>query len=180
MKRLCVRTSDGRLIWSMPVDEVLALAAGFAVTIEDSAAEASPSESPQPPSAAPDLFAGAQWGPKREGDVGSAPIVCRLWDAKIEGGRISWKDDRPADWPKKTAGTATVNAVIYIGVRVTGGGWQVSKFDWVRPGQTIKGDENLLGGYPGFTPRRGVDVAFCIASIDGRQRSSASNVVKWP
>ncbi len=59
--------------------------------------------------------------------------------------------------------------------------WQGGKFDWIRsPGQSVKGLENIEGGYNGLhAPPSGTRVAFAWTSEDGDERSNLATTT-WP
>lgn len=59
--------------------------------------------------------------------------------------------------------------------------WQGGKFDWIRsPGQSVKGLENIEGGYNGLRPPpSGTRVAFAWTSEDGDERSNLATTT-WP
>lgn len=124
-----------------------------------------------------DILANASWGPKKEGNPAKARIVCTLKSAIISGGQVRITDDRPS-WPRKFVSGDEVEAVIYIGVQVDGQ-WRVSKFEWLRPGQRSKTLHNIATGYTGLPIGKGSQVLFVIASVDGRERSTASPVVEF-
>jgi hypothetical protein len=75
-------------------------------------------------------------------------------------------------------GTTAVDAVIYIGVE-SSSGWRVSKFDWLRPGQSSKTLHNVTTGYTGLSIGKGSKVVFVVASVDGKERSNASQIITW-
>lgn len=124
-----------------------------------------------------DVLDGAEWGPKKEGNPSKARIVCRMFNLKYDGKSVTWDDDKPLSWPRKRVSSAIVNGVLYVAVK-RDGKWFASKFDWLRsPDQESKGLENIHAGYDGLRIQPGEAICFVFASIDGRERSSASEIV---
>jgi hypothetical protein len=179
-----VYQSVEKVIGTEKADELLAWAMSEKAKQED--AEANP---PEVTNNAPtvkesltvgeiDILANASWGPKKEGKPEAAKITTKLSGVSISGGQVRFSHSR--NWPVKMLnGTTAVNAVIYIGVQ-DGATWRVSKFDWLRPGQSSKTLHNISTGYTGLAIGKGSKVVFVVTSTDGKERSNASQVLVFP
>lgn len=113
---------------------------------------------------------GANYGNAKETIKMSSAII-------IQGdSRVNFKFD-PYSWPlNDDGGCDAIACMFYIqGDGITGG-----KFDWIRKGgQTVKGLENVKGGYQGHSmPAHGTDSWFMFVSCDGKQRMNAVKA-KW-
>jgi hypothetical protein len=99
-----------------------------------------------------------------------ATATAKLMSSHITSRQHTISDAPPASWPKKVV-KVQVQGIICLfyeqGGRIVGG-----KYDWLRPGQKVKGLENLHDGYNGHSmPAKGSQVWTCIVSVDEKQRS---------
>lgn len=99
----------------------------------------------------------------------NATITRKLHAADVSDGSVVLAFDE-LNWPvqgggKKTDGT--VHLFWKDGDQVVGG-----SFDAHAVGQTVKGLENVYGGYLGKRPAKGATVYFCMVSHDNAQRTN--------
>jgi hypothetical protein len=105
-----------------------------------------------------------------------ASATAKLSGATIAGGKLTFADPAPSSWPTKTV-KVLVQGIACLFYEVDGqkcGG----KFDWTKPGQTVKGLENVRSGYNGHTmPRKPTPAWTLLVSVDGKQRTNLAQVV---
>lgn len=109
-------------------------------------------------------------------NYGTAKQAMTLGSASISAGgkQIAFSDSAPKDWPTTTVKVKVQGIACFFyerGKSVVGG-----KFDWTKPGQTIKGLENVHNGYNGHSmPATGTPAYAMLVDVNGKQRS---NLVK--
>jgi hypothetical protein len=108
---------------------------------------------------------------------GKLPVTATISNVKHGKGKTTWSMTGTAGWPKKTV-KKEVQGMTYLYV-FRGDTWQGGKFDWFRPGQMVKGHDNIEGGYMKVIPSKGDRVAFGLVDIKQAQRSNFVEGV-WP
>lgn len=105
-----------------------------------------------------------------------AKETVKMSSATIVGDKVRFVFDH-YDWPLNAdGGCDAIACMFYVRVgEITGG-----KFDWIRKGgQTVKGLENVSGGYHGHSmPAKDTASWFMFVSVDGKQRTNCVKA-KW-
>lgn len=112
-------------------------------------------------------------------DPKKAAVTRKLHSASISGNKISFKTD-PLNWPTQTGnnGKTTDGGLVLIWRDGDGyiGGW----FDHHGVNQTVKGLENITGGYiDKRQPQKGAKCYIYLISYDGKQRTNIVEAGKW-
>ena len=101
--------------------------------------------------------------------------TANLSAASMDNRSLELGNGAPSTWPKiivKVEVQGIVCLFYEVNGAITGG-----KFDWLRPGQTSKGLENVHNGYGGHIfPEAGAKCYACFVSVDGKQRSNIIEV----
>jgi len=125
-----------------------------------------------PPGAAPastNTMPAIAW---RGPSYGSAAETAAISAVARSGDKIRWTGAAPSGWPRKNV-KVEVQGIVCFFTQGADGRWTGGKFDWTRPGQTLKGTENIAHGYGGLAlPAAGTRWAVMLVSVDGRQRSN--------
>ncbi len=136
-----------------------------------------------------DDFAGLKF--RNSQDCRNWKITATISDVGFRGGNITWReaDGSRAGWNQKSSGGKTINGECILLIPSIGA---AGMFDYLRVGQREKILSNLKpshegpGFFPGWIPKKGERVGFCLATIS-RDRGAAkmqerSNVVwfEWP
>jgi len=114
-----------------------------------------------------------------------AEIVAELPECTMSDDRIFYSKPCPSDWPSKTETaynpdgsilkTVTIQGIacIFYGKDSVEGG----KYEFMRPGQTMKMTDNIKNGYNGLRlPNEDEQVYTCLVSIDGSKRTNITRV----
>lgn len=144
-------------------------------TTEDPAPQPEPDPQPDPqpdPEPQPDELANAKWLDGKDACAGAAVDVT-LRSCGHDGDKFRFDySPRPVPWD----GDGTRGDTYFF--RRRDGRMVGGKFDHLRPGQTVKGDENIRGGYHGHTtPAKGERCLFCLVSDCRKRRSNLVEVV---
>lgn len=98
---------------------------------------------------------------------------CRLSNLKAGNDKLTfhWDSPPPSDWKKQSGSKG--NLVIFAVFINDGKGWKGGKADWIDEKRSSRSTENLHG-YHGWNYDEYVsakEVAICVVSVDGKQRS---------
>jgi hypothetical protein len=122
-----------------------------------------------------DISGAALLGPHAGIKAGSAAVTRAMHSADIGSGKVRMSFDA-LNWSTDNGTDGGVYIFWVEGSQVFGG-W----FDWHGVGQTVKGLENIYGGYLDMKqPPSGATVYFAIVSLNGSERTSvAQSPTKW-
>ena len=168
-------------------------AAGVTTPVEVSKPPLTPAPIPDPDetvlSTFSDDFAGLKF--RNSADCRNWKITASVSNVSLRGGNIVWSESEGsrAGWNQKSSGGKTINGECILLIPSIGA---AGMFDYLRVGQREKILSNLKpshegpGFFPGWVPKKGERVGFCLATIS-RDRGAAkmqerSNVVwfEWP
>lgn len=117
-----------------------------------------------------DISSAQTLGQHQESVAQNAAITRALYSANVDGDKVQLSFET-LNWPEQR-GSKTIDGSVHLfwvdGTQVVGG-----YFDAHAVGQTVKGLENVYGGYlGGRQPPRGATVYFALVSLDASQRTN--------
>ena len=106
----------------------------------------------------------------------AAKVTATLTGAWMDANSLILNNPAPSNWPHKDVSGVDCQGIVCLFYEIPAvikGG----KFDWLRPGQKLKGLENIHNGYEGHEPPAPDARCFtCTVSVDGTQRSNIVEV----